>query len=101
MDVDTCIREYVNMAREIFPIKDIISGSDVSKFLKASVGAASFDPGPLEDRIKYLVAACVKGKSTTGADTPFKFEATLDKKLPKRKVYVCIVVGLSSVRIAF
>jgi hypothetical protein len=35
MDIDTCIDKYLNMALEIFLIKNILSGSQFGVFIKA------------------------------------------------------------------
>ena len=31
MDIDTCINEYIDMAPEIFPVENIVSGSTLGK----------------------------------------------------------------------
>jgi hypothetical protein len=56
MDVDTCIKTYLEMAPKIFPAQGFVSGSMVAKLLKGVKGTARFDGGELEKFVKALVA---------------------------------------------
>jgi len=87
MDIDTCINEFLDMAPEIFPIEDVISGSGVGQFTKVARGKQRFNPLPLEVAVKRLVKKHLADKATSGEDTPLKFEASRDNKSPQCKVY--------------
>ena len=87
MDIDTCINEFLDMAPEIFPIEDVISGSGVGQFMKVARGKQRFNPLPLEVAVKRLVKKHLADKATSGEDTPLKFEASRDNKSPQCKVY--------------
>lgn len=88
MDIDTCINEYINMAPEIFPVEDIVSGSAIGKIVKVARGKHRFDPAPLEMAVKRLVRKHLGPRAAGGEDTAFKFEASRDHKTPQCKVYV-------------
>jgi hypothetical protein len=87
MDVDTCINEYLDMAPAVFPVEGVISGSNLSKFVKAVRGKQRFDPAPLEEAVKRLVEKHVTDRATKGKDTSLRFEASRGNKSPRCKVY--------------
>jgi hypothetical protein len=66
MDVDTCIKEYLNIAPDIFPVEGIISRSKFSKFVKVVKGKQRFDPTPLEKVVKSLVKKHLADRATRG-----------------------------------
>jgi hypothetical protein len=88
MDIDTCINEYIDMAPEIFPVENIVSGSTLGKLVKVAKGKHRFDPTPLEMAVKRLVQKHLGPKAAGGEDTLFKFEASRDHLMPQCKVYV-------------
>jgi hypothetical protein len=55
MDVDTCIKTYLEMAPKIFPSQGFVSGSMLAKLLKGVRGTAQFDSRELERFVKALV----------------------------------------------
>jgi hypothetical protein len=55
MDVDTCIKIYLEMAPKVFPSEGLVSRSKLGKFLKGARGTARFDSGELEKFFKALV----------------------------------------------
>jgi hypothetical protein len=89
MDVDTCIKEYIDMAPEIFPLENIVSGSKLGKLVKVATGKHRFDPKPLETAVKRLVQRHLGPKALGGEDVLFKFEASRDQTMPQCKVYAC------------
>jgi hypothetical protein len=86
MDIETCINEYINMAPEIFPVENIVSGSTLGKLMKVAQGKHRFDPTPLEMRVKRLVQNHLGPKAADGEDTLFKFEASRDHTAPQCKM---------------
>ena len=76
MDIETCIEEYLKLAPEIFPVKDLIRGSKVGKFLKVVRGRQRFKAEPLDLAIKRLVKQHLGERSTEGEETLFRFEAS-------------------------
>lgn len=88
MDIDTCINEYINMAPEIFPVENIVSGSTLGKLVNVAKGKHRFDPTPLEMAVKRLVQKHLGDKAAGGEDMLFKFEASRDQMTPQCKVYV-------------
>lgn len=87
MDIDTCIDEYLKMAPAIFPIKNLISGSKFGKFFTIARGQQLFDPNPLEDAVKELVAKHLPKRAATTEDVPLRFEASGSNETPRCKVY--------------
>jgi hypothetical protein len=81
MDVDTCIAEYLKMAPEIFPVKNILSGSGFGVFANGMMGTPQFDPTPLEMAVKRLVARYLGNRALDGENTAINFETN-----PKCKV---------------
>ena len=73
MDLDTCIKEYQDMAPKIFPVENAFGRSAVGKSIKLVRGKERFDPRPLELAIKLLVKKYLGDEATTGEDTPFRF----------------------------
>ena len=88
MDIDACINEYIDMAPEIFPVENFISGSTFGKLVKVARGKQRFDPTPLEIAVKRLIRKYLGPKDAGGEDTLFKFEASRDQSMPQCKVYV-------------
>jgi hypothetical protein len=75
MDIDTCIDEYLNMAPEIFPVKNILSKSQLGVFAKATIGTPRFDPRPLEMAVKGLVTRYLGDQpNNDGENTRFNFQ---------------------------
>jgi hypothetical protein len=74
MDIDTCIAEYLNMAPEIFPLKNIVSGSGFGVYATAMMGTPQFDPRPLEMAVKRLVTRYLGDRAVGGENTPINFE---------------------------
>ena len=75
MDIDTCIDEYLNMAPEIFPVKNIVSGSGFGIFANATIGTPRFDPKPLEMAVKGLVMKYLGDEvNSDGENTHFMFQ---------------------------
>lgn len=75
MDIDTCIDEYLNMAPEIFPVKNIVSGSRFGVFANATMGTPRFDPEPLEMAVKGLVMKYLGDEvNSDGENTRFMFQ---------------------------
>jgi hypothetical protein len=87
MDINTCINEYIDMAPEIFPVENIVSGSKLGKLLKVVKGNHRFDPTSLEMAVKRLIQKHLGPKATEGEDTLFKFDASRDQAMPQCKVY--------------
>ncbi|KAL3422240.1 kinesin light chain [Phlyctema vagabunda] len=93
MDVDSCIKEYLAMAPNIFPIETLISGNKFSKFLKGAKGKARFDSKPMEQAIKNLVQTRLRALGEDSEDvenTHFRFKAYGDQQSPTCKVFVCV-----------
>jgi hypothetical protein len=93
MDVGTCIKEYLDMAPDIFPVEGFVSGHKVTKAMKAAFGKQRFDPTPLEEAIKRLVEKHLGDRASAGKDTPLRFEASRDSKWPQCKVYGIMPFG--------
>jgi hypothetical protein len=74
MDVDTCIAEYLKMAPEIFPVKNILPGSGVGVFANSMMGTPKFDPTPLENAVKRLVTRYLGSRADKGENTAINFE---------------------------
>ena len=68
LDVETCIREYQNMAPDIFPVNKM-TGNRVGRLLKTLTGIPKFKPGPLENALKTLIE-----RHLGNQDTALKFE---------------------------
>ena len=60
MDVDSCIKAYMELSKEIFPHENFLARSKVIKFGKAVVGRARFDASVLEKHIKAIVKEQLK-----------------------------------------
>lgn len=73
MDLDTCIKEYLDMAPQIFPVENTFRRTTVGRMFKLARGAERFDPQPLESAVKRLVKKYLGDKATAGEDTPFRF----------------------------
>lgn len=74
MDIETCIKEYLNIAPKIFPVEDAIGRSKLGRFLKVARGKQRFEAAPLELAIKHLVTKYLGDGATTSDDTLFRFE---------------------------
>jgi hypothetical protein len=68
MDIDRCIKEYLRLAPIIFPTKNFIAKSKVTKMIKGVQGEALFKAGPMEEEMKKLVAEELGTRATAGAD---------------------------------
>ena len=73
MDVDACIKEYQDMAPEIFPVENTFGQTALGKSIKLVRGKERFDPRPLESAIKRLVKKHLGVEATAGEDTPLRF----------------------------
>ena len=60
MDIDTCINEYIDMAPEIFPVENIVSGSTLGKLVKVAKGESSVRSHAFGD-----------GSEETGTEAPW------------------------------
>ncbi|KAH0542025.1 hypothetical protein FGG08_003574 [Glutinoglossum americanum] len=96
MDVDTCIKEYLNMAPDIFPVEGVVSGSRLGRVMGVVRGRQRFDPASLEEAVKRLVGEHLADRAIGGEDTPIQFEASRDNKNPQCKVYglLCMATEL-------
>lgn len=74
MDIDACIKAYLDMAPDIFPVESMLSSSRLSRFAKIVARDQLFSPIPLENAIKRLVVEQLKERATDGENTPMKFE---------------------------
>jgi hypothetical protein len=84
----TSVNEYIDMAPGIFPVEGAISGSKLSKLVKAIRGKQRFDPVPLEEAVKRLVKKHLsRQRLAQGEDKPSTFEASRENKTPQCKVY--------------
>lgn len=83
MDIDSCINAYIDLAPVIFPVEGMISGSGVGKLWSAARGKRRFNPSPFEEAVKKLIADHLRTRSTTGQNTPLRFEAAE----PRCKMY--------------
>lgn len=95
MDIDTCIRTYVELSKEIFPHENFIGRNKLVKFGKAIVGKPRFDADVLERNIKKLIREHLKklpehqGKTDQQLeDMKLDFETMNDQSGPKCKVLV-------------
>jgi hypothetical protein len=55
MDVDACIRQYLEMAPKIFPKENFLAGSKVGHIVQGAMGKARFDGNNLERVVQELV----------------------------------------------
>jgi hypothetical protein len=85
MDIDTCIKEYLEMGPKIFPVEGLISGSKISRLLKVLSDNPRFDPEPLEKAIQRLVQKYLK---KDGKKASMRSEAQLQEGLSKCQVYI-------------
>jgi hypothetical protein len=69
VDVDTYIKEYLELCPEISPLEKALSGSKVGKIFKAVQRKSRFDPAPMELAIKRLIAKHVGTRSANGENT--------------------------------
>jgi hypothetical protein len=69
MDVDACIKTYLEMAPKIFPTQGLVSGSTLAKLLKGVRGTARFDGRELEKFIKALVVDRLGGSEDVLLDS--------------------------------
>ena len=86
MDINTCINEYLEMAPEIFPIEDHISGSTAGRLIKVVRGRQRFDPRPLEAAVKRLVKDHLRKEATEGEATPLRFRDSSNEETDNCKV---------------
>lgn len=85
MDIDSCIKEYINMAPKIFPLEGIISGSKLGRLVKVAKGEQRFKPTPFETVIKELIRDRLQTRPSDGENTMLRFEAFSTQQC---KVYV-------------
>ena len=76
MDIDSCIKEYLDMAPTIFPTKSLFSGSKLGKLMKGITGKPQFNPDAFETVIKKLIADHLKTRSPAQEHTMLAFEAS-------------------------
>jgi hypothetical protein len=85
MDIDSCIKEYINMAPQIFPLEGMFSGSTLGKLVRVAKGEQRFNPTAFETIIKELIRDHLKIRSSDGENTTLRFEASSSQQC---KVYV-------------
>ena len=76
MDLDTCIKEYLDMAPQIFPVENTFGRSTVGRIIKLARGKERFDPQPLESAVKRLVKEYLGDTTIAGENTHFRFRAS-------------------------
>ncbi|MCJ1471106.1 hypothetical protein MMC07_009754 [Pseudocyphellaria aurata] len=90
MDIDTCIKAYLEIAPDIFPVESMFSNSTLGRFTKVVRKKERFSPIPFENAIKRLVADHLKERATDGENTPMKFEVAQQGSDRLCKVFVCV-----------
>jgi hypothetical protein len=93
MDIDLCIKAYVETAKEIFSHENFIASNKVVKIGKALVGAPRFNATVLERNIKKSVRENMKklpkyqnANDHELDDMKFDFEMRNGKRGPECKV---------------
>lgn len=76
MDIQTCIKEYLKLAPEIFPTESLIPKSKAGRFFKVVRGRQRFKSEPFESAIKGLVKKYLGERGPKGEETLFRFEAS-------------------------
>ena len=96
MDIDTCIKTYLELSKEIFPHENFIARNKVVKIGKALVGKPRFDAGVLEKNVKKLIREHLRklpehrGKTDKQLeDMRLDFETLDSQNDPKCKVQCC------------
>jgi hypothetical protein len=84
MGVDSCIKVYEDLGKQIFPAESIFT-KKVGRHGKGLVGVARFDAHVLEDCLKKIIA---DSPAARGPETKLDFEASRSTGDPKCKVLV-------------
>ncbi|MCJ1462238.1 hypothetical protein MMC07_000838 [Pseudocyphellaria aurata] len=89
MDIDSCIKAYLDMAPDIFPGERILADNKLGRIVKSHVKDRRI---PLQKAIKKLVVDQLKERATEGENTPMRFEAAQlsSEPEPPCKVFVCV-----------